>query len=378
MDAPYQILIREEENLRRIALLEENTLLEYYQENADEDGVVGTVFLGRVERVLPDVKAAFVKIGLKQNGFLPLKEAESYHQTCGNASLMSGQEILVQAKKAPKGGKGAFLTRDIAFPGQYVLLMPCNRFIGLSKRVDDPADRERAKKLGRSIAKDRFGLIVRYAALFASEQEVAEEAETLWARWQEISQTASCRKAPAVMHTESSMEEVLLRDYSARHEIQTVQDEDVWNRFRMDDQLRAALNRRVNLPDGGSLIIDEREALQTIDVNSGSTVKAEGELSLAAEENLRAVPEIARQIRLRNLSGIILIDFIDMDSEKERQLVLTAMEEAVRDDRVKNVIHGFTHLGMMEMTRKRTGDSLRDLLTEPCSHCCETGRIFRG
>ena len=152
MDAPYQILIREEENLRRIALLKENTLLEYYQENADEDGVVGTVFLGRVERVLPDVKAAFVKIGLKQNGFLPLKEAESYHQTCGNASLMSGQEILVQAKKAPKGGKGAFLTRDIAFPGQYVLLMPCNRFIGLSKRVEDPADRERTKKLGKTIA----------------------------------------------------------------------------------------------------------------------------------------------------------------------------------------------------------------------------------
>lgn len=378
MGAPYQILIREEETFRRVALLEGNTLLEYYQENAEADGVVGTVFLGRVERVLPDVKAAFVKIGLKQNGFLPLKEAESYHQTCGNASLMSGQEILVQAKKAPKGGKGAFLTRDIAFPGQYVLLMPCNRFIGLSKRVEDPSDRERAKKLGKSIAKDRFGLIVRHAALFASEQEVMEEAETLWARWQEISQTASCRKAPAVMHTEPGMAEVLLRDYSARHEMQTAADSETWQRLRIEDQLKAALNRRINLLDGGSLIIDEREALQTIDVNSGSTVKAEGELSLAAEENLRAVPEIARQIRLRNLSGIILVDFIDMDSEKERQLVLTAMEEAVRDDRVKNVIHGFTRLGMMEMTRKRTGESLRDLLTEPCSHCCETGRVLHG
>lgn len=378
MTAPYQILIREEESLRRIALLEENTLLEYYEENAESDGVVGTVFWGRVERVLPDVKAAFVKIGLKQNGFLPLKEAESYHQTCGNASLMSGEEILVQAKKAPKGGKGAFLTRDIAFPGQYVLLMPCNRFIGVSKRMEEPADRERAKRLGKGIAKDRFGLIVRHAALFASEQEVAEEAETLWAHWQEISQTASCRKPPAVMHTEPGMEEALLRDYSARHEMQTVKEAEAWQRLRIDEQLKAALGRRVALPGGGSLIIDEREALQTIDVNSGSTVKAEGELSLAAEENLRAVPEVARQIRLRNLSGIILIDFIDMDSEKERQLVLNAMEEAVRDDRVKNVIHGFTRLGMMEMTRKRTGDSLRDLLTEPCDKCCETGRVMRG
>ena len=378
MGAPYQILIREEETLRRVALLEGNTLLEYYQENAETDGVVGTVFLGRVERVLPDVKAAFVRIGLKQNGFLPLKEAESYHQTCGNASLMSGQEILVQAKKAPKGGKGAFLTRDIALPGQYVLLMPCNRFIGLSKRVEDTADRERAKTLGKNIAKDRFGLIVRHAALFASEQEVAEEAETLWTHWLEISGAASCRKAPAVMHTENGMEEVLLRDYSARHDVQTLRELEAWQRFKVEDQLKTALNRRVALPDGGSLIIDEREALQTIDVNSGSAVKAEGELSLAAVANLRAVPEIARQIRLRNLSGIILIDFIDMDSEKERQLVLSAMEEAVCDDRVKNVIHGFTRLGMMEMTRKRTGDSLRDLLTDPCSRCCETGRVWRG
>lgn len=378
MGAPYQILVSQKENFRRIALVEGRTLLEYYQENAEADGVVGTIFLGRVERVLPDVKAAFVKIGLKQNGFLPLKEAESYHQTCGNAALMSGQDILVQAKKAPKGGKGAFLTRDIAFPGQYVLLMPCNRFIGLSKRIEDASDRERAKKLGRNVAQDRFGLIVRHAALFASGKEVAEEAEALWQCWQQIAGAAACRKAPAVMYTEPGMEEVLRRDYSARHEIEALTDADAWQRFRLDDQLKAALDRRVLLPGGGSLIIDEREALQTVDVNSGSTVEAEGELSLAAEENLRAVPEIARQIRLRNLSGIILIDFIDMDSEKERQLVLNAMQEAVRDDRVKNVIHGFTRLGMMEMTRKRTGDSLRDLLTEPCGKCCETGRVMRG
>ena len=171
---------------------------------------------------------------------------------------------------------------------------------------------------------------------------------------------------------------MLLRDYSARHDVQTLRELEAWQRFKVEDQLKTALNRRVALPDGGSLIIDEREALQTIDVNSGSAVKAEGELSLAAAANLRAVPEIARQIRLRNLSGIILIDFIDMNSEKERQLVLSAMEEAVCDDRVKNVIHGFTRLGMMEMTRKRTGDSLRDLLTDPCSRCCENGRVWRG
>lgn len=378
MGAAYQLLVSEQENLRRIALVEDRTLLEYYEESAETDGVVGSVFLGRVERVLPDVKAAFVKIGLKQNGFLPLKEADSYHRICGNASLMSGQDILVQAKKAPKGGKGAFLTRDIAFPGQYVLLMPCNRFVGLSKRIENAEDRERGKKLGERIAQDRFGVIIRHAALFASEQDVAYEAEELWQRWLSISQKAAYQKAPALMYAEAGMAEVLERDYSARHEIIKTSSEADWQALRIDGQLNAALSRRVELPGGGSLIIDEREALQTIDVNSGSTVTAQNGMSLPLEENLRAVPEIARQIRLRNLSGIILIDFIDMDSEKEREQVQEAMEKAVADDRVKNVIHGFTRLGLLEMTRKRTGETLRDLLTEPCGACRETGRIKRG
>lgn len=377
MGAPYQLLASAKNGHKQIALLQENRLLEYYEESAEKDSVVGSVFLGRVERVLPDVKAAFVKIGLKQNGFLPLKEAESYHLTSGNASLMSGQDLLVQVKKNPKGGKGAFLTRDIAFPGQYVLLMPCNRFVGLSKRIEDAADRERAKKLGESVAQNRFGVIMRHAALFVSEKEVAEEAEQLWSIWQHMADTASSRKAPALLYSEPSMEEILLRDYSARHEIIRLSEEDA-SHIRLEDQLSAALSRKVELPHGGSLIIDEREALQTIDVNSGRTVQAEQGMSLALQENLRAVPEIARQIRLRNLSGIILVDFIDMDSDAERDAVWKAMELAVADDRVKNVIHGFTRLGMLEMTRKRTGDSLRDLLTDPCGHCRESGRVRRG
>lgn len=374
----YRLLTTRQGDVRRIALLDENRLLEYYQENAEETSVVGSVILGRVERVLPDVKAAFVKIGLKLNGFLPLKEAESFHKTCGNASLMSGQDILVQVKKAPKGGKGAFLTRDIAFPGQYVLLMPNNRFVGLSKRIECAEDRQRAKRIGEKIAGDRFGVIVRHAALFASEQDVVEEAETLWQRWLEISQKSTCIKAPALMYSEPEMADILLRDYSARHEIAQEQGDEAWQHARVDTQLSEALGRRVELSDGGSLIIDEREALQTIDVNSGRLVKAQDGMSLALMENLSAVDEIARQIRLRNLSGIILIDFIDMDTESERQQVLEKLSQAVADDRVKNVIHGFTRLGILEMTRKRTGDSLRDLLTEPCGACRESGRIKRG
>lgn len=398
MGRPLRLLFQGSPESTRIALLDETRLLEFYQEDTGAQSLVGSVFLGRVERVLPDVKAAFVKLGLRQNGFLPLREAESYHRTSGSASLMTGQDVLVQVKKDPKGEKGAFLTRDIGLPGQYVLLMPKNRFVGLSRRVTGEEDRARAQALGRRIADGRFGLIVRHAALFAPVAEAQAEAEALWQMWCEIERHAQYVKAPALLHAEPSMISVLLRDYAARHPIEVlsrleppetppqgvmwrtltaVEMEAAWSAARVEKQVDEALCRRVPLPGGGSLIIDEREALTTIDVNSGSTVTAADGETLAVEENLRAAAEAARQIRLRNLSGILLIDFIDMQSDADRGRVLAAMEQAASDDRVKTVIHGFTSLGLLEMTRKRTRDTLSDTLTQPCDACHATGRVRR-
>lgn len=398
MGRPLRLLFQGSPESTRIALLDETRLLEFYQEDTGAQSLVGSVFLGRVERVLPDVKAAFVKLGLRQNGFLPLREAESYHRTSGSASLMTGQDVLVQVKKDPRGEKGAFLTRDIGLPGQYVLLMPKNRFVGLSRRVTGEEDRARAQALGRRIADGRFGLIVRHAALFAPVAEAQAEAEALWQEWCEIEQHAQYVKAPALLHQEPSMISVLLRDYAARHPIEVlsrleppetppqgvtwrtltgVEMEAAWSAARVEKQVDEALCRRVPLPGGGSLIIDEREALTTIDVNSGSAVTAAGGETLAVEENLRAAAEAARQIRLRNLSGILLIDFIDMQSDADRGRVLAAMEQAASDDRVKTVIHGFTSLGLLEMTRKRTRDTLSDTLTQPCDACHATGRVRR-
>lgn len=398
MCRPLRLLFQGSPESTRIALLDETRLLEFYQEDTGAQSLVGSVFLGRVERVLPDVKAAFVKLGLRQNGFLPLREAESYHRTSGSASLMTGQDVLVQVKKDPRGEKGAFLTRDIGLPGQYVLLMPKNRFAGLSRRVTGEEDRARAQALGRRIADGRFGLIVRHAALFAPVAEAQAEAEALWQEWCEIEQHAQYVKAPALLHQEPSMISVLLRDYAARHPIEVlsrleppetppqgvmwrtltaVEMEAAWSAARVEKQVDEALCRRVPLPGGGSLIIDEREALTTIDVNSGSTVTAADGEDLAMEENLRAAAEAARQIRLRNLSGILLIDFIDMQSDADRARVLAAMEQAASDDRVKTVIHGFTSLGLLEMTRKRTRDTLSDTLTQPCDACHATGRVRR-
>lgn len=394
---PFQMLIRARGEESQTVLLCKNRLIEYYEEKAQS--LVGAVFLGRVERVLPDIRAAFVHIGLKQNGFLPLREAESFHLTSKDGPLMSGQEMLVQVRKDPKGQKGAFLSRDISLPGQYALVMPRNRFIGLSKRVEDENDRRRARSLGERVADGRFGLIVRHAALSADEAAVRDEVEELWTHWREIEERAAYVKAPVLMHREPAISEILLRDYAARHPIDVeteleripnapegvswkksdAQTIDLrWRSLRIDQQLSQALERRVGLEGGGSLVIDEREALHTIDVNSGSKVTASNDMSLALEENLAAVPEIVRQIRLRGLSGMILVDFIDMDSDLERDKVLRAMEEALLDDRIKTVIHGFTRLGLMEMTRKRTRDTLRDALTAPCDACHETGRLRRG
>lgn len=390
MSEPFRLLARG----AQLALLQNDALIEFYQEEADAQSLVGSVLLGRVERVLPGVKAAFVRIGLSQNGFLPLREADSFHLANGDAPLMTGQDILVQVKKDPKGDKGAFLTRDVALAGQYALVMPQNRFIGLSRRVTGEADRARAKALGRRMAGGRFGLIVRHAALCAPLDEVQAEIEALWQSWQDIQSRAPYIKAPAMLYAVPSMREVVLRDYAARHPIEalgcgeapaslpdgvcwracTHEDMDAqWAAARIDAQVSEALDRRVALSGGGTLVIDEREALTTIDVNSGSAVLAEQDLAL--EENLRAVPEIARQIRLRNLSGILLVDFIDMRADEDRAKVQAAMEQAVSDDRVKTVVHGFTRLGLLEMTRKRTRDTLAGALTDPCAACRASGRV---
>ena len=376
-----QILVREAGERTETALMTGGKLMEYDLRDAKQQSLVGTLFLGRVERVLPDIKAAFVNIGRSLNGFLPIRESDSFHALNGKAPLVTDHEIIVQVKKDEKGGKGAFLTRDITLPGQYLLLMPMSRFVGVSKRIEDPAQHAAAKALGKQIAADRFGVIVRHAALTARKAAVLQEAEELFQLWQDTTAYVQHTKAPAVLMEDVPYHQILTRDYSARYEVsvltsqQTTPDnlDALWQGSRIPQQLKEALMRKVVLPGGASLVIDEREALHTIDVNSGGNVTAQEGQTLALTQNLAAIPEIARQIRLRNLSGIVLIDFIDMDTADEHQQVAKALAEALGNDRIKTVLHGFTSLGLMELTRKRTGPSLREMLTQPCKHCGGTG-----
>ena len=390
------ILVKASGNRREIALLDEGKLAEYYTENESETTLVNAVFLGRIERVVPGMKAAFVQIGQPLNGFLPLAEMESFtRETDDGASLAAGAELMVQVKKDAKDQKGAFLTRDISLPGQYLILMPLNRYVGVSKRVTDASERDSLVALGQELCAGKFGLIMRNTALNARMEALTEELADLQAMWQHVQNKAVYAKAPATLYRDTSVLSGLVRDYAPRYSMgitcndavnrmpappsgllwEQVSDTELdaaWAASHIKEQLAEALGRRVELKNGGSLVIDEREALSTVDVNSGRFVGT-GDGDLALKHNIASCAEIARQIRLRNLSGILLIDFIDMSNDSHRSQVIDRLSDELSRERDKTVIHGFTSLGLLELTRKRTGASLRDALETPCDHCLGTG-----
>ncbi|MBN1777696.1 MAG: ribonuclease E/G [Clostridiales bacterium] len=398
MNEKLHIWVKADAQGRNIAVEENGRLAEFYQECEAEDTLVNAVFYGKVDRVMKGLDAAFVKIGQPRSGFLPLKEMKSFEQTAAQDRITAGANLIVQVKKDAKGDKGAYLSRDIALPGQYVIFMPFNRHVGVSEHVTDEQQRKALVETGKKLAGDECGLIMRNAAVSQSETALADDLKALQSRWTTIREKAEYAKAPELLHREDSTLSVLVRDYAARYDVSITCNDKVnrmptatvgilweqidnkamdalWTKHTVDRQLRTALSRHVPLPNGGTLTIDEREALTTVDVNSGSFTARE---DAAYQLNLSACAEIAAQIRLRNLSGIILIDFVDMDSDKQRAQVIAALQNYLTRERQKTVLHGFTSLGLLEMTRKRTGVTLRDRLKEPCDVCGGTGYKRKG
>jgi ribonuclease G len=338
-----------------------------------------------------------VRIGQPENGFLPIKESGSFTHSGSAKPLITGAEALVQVKKGAKGGKGAFLSRDIALPGFYCVWMPLNRHIAVSGRVADEQAREELVALGRDLADGTGGVIMRHAALGAKPADIEGEIAAHKALWRELCEKAGHAKPPALLYREPSELTAMLRDHAARYRLSVfaVKDtcqqseipnehisltlhtdmeiEALWHGARIEAQAAEALQRKVRLPGGGTLVIDEREALSTRYVNSARFVSGEGE-SIALEQNLAACEEIARQVRLRNLGGILIIDFIDMSCREARERVQAQLKRCLAGDRLKTVVHGFSDLGLLEMTRKRTRASLSELLSKPCAACGETGR----
>ncbi len=368
-----ELYIRSSDGLD-VAVVEDDRLVEYLP--ADQEGSAEAIYLGRVERVVPGMRAAFIQIGQEKNGFLPLEERNAPDLP----KLHVGMSVLVQVRKEAQGVKGAFLSRDISLCGEYVLFSPLNRMTAVSSRITRERDRKALRELAKELCGNAFGLVMRNAALEAPEKAIRAEVDELRARWEQIRRAAPTAHVPSILYSARTNLDLTLADYHPRgidriytndpalterlsaYAPVTILGETIFEIGRISTQVMKALERRVWLESGGNLVFDPCEAMTVIDVN---TAKFTGKRELSdtvLQTNLEACEEIARQVRLRNISGIIVIDMIDMVSREHHQAVLDALNRAFAADRVKTVIHGFTSLGLVEMTRKRSRPPLREIM----------------
>ncbi len=330
------------------AVEEDGLLVEYL--HTEEDSQSGDIIAGTVERIMPGLECAFVDIGRRQNGFLPMKENSLTF--CG-ASLRSGMRIAVQIRKEETSSKGAYLTRDFAIPGTYILLMPYNRYIGVSSRISDEQARERLRTYGQLLTSDEHGIVFRESSLQASLQCIADEYRVLMQKWADVSEKMKNLPSNGFVLYHADPVQQLISDYQGKGPVTVINTEVLPT--NLDRQRRQSSERLIRIRNGGNIVIDRCEAMTVIDVNTGSAAGDHKKSFLITETNISACESIASQIRLRDLGGIILIDFIDMESDEERCIVEQRLRDCLTRDRRKTVIHGWTKLGIMEMTRKRTG-----------------------
>ena len=328
------------------AVAEDGRLVEYIP--ADPDIQSGDILIARIGRIMSGMECAFADIGRSKNGFLPLTENSSSFQ---GGTLRSGDVTAVQIRREENGSKGAFLSRDLSLPGKNVILMPLNRYVGVSNRITDPDIRDRLRQTGREIAGNQFGLILRASAADADESSIREETETLARRWTDIDRKIHTEYTPGAVVYSADPVRRLMDDYDLQPDEAVIRTDTL--PAGLSHQLTSASSRKVSLKSGGNIVIDPCEALTVIDVNSASFTGSSSKEATVTSANLEACDEAAVQIRLRNITGIILIDFIDMESETDRSLVLERLQDDFSRDRRKTVIHGWTQLGIMEMTRKR-------------------------
>ncbi len=403
--------VRELGDRTQIAVLEDGMLVEHYVTRASTASYVGNVYLGRVQNVLPSMEAAFVDIGKGRNGVLYAGEVNwdaaglEGKSRAIESALNSGDTVLVQVTKDPIAHKGARLTSQISLPGRFLVYVPGGAMTGISRKLPD-TERHRLKAILKKIVPEDAGVIVRTAAEGASEQELTHDVERLKAQWQKIEASAKQTKnPPTLVHGEPDLAIRVVRDvFNEDFKQLLVQGADAWQTvsgylndvapdladrisrhsgesdlfhdLRIDEQLAKALDRKVYLPSGGSLVIDRTEAMTVIDVNTGKFVGAGGNLEqTVTRNNIEAAEEVVRQLRLRDVGGIIVIDFIDMVLESNRELVLRRLTECLGRDRTKHQVAEVTSLGLVQMTRKRVGEGLLEAFSEPCPTCSGRGLI---
>ncbi|WP_148090475.1 Rne/Rng family ribonuclease, partial [Cellulomonas algicola] len=404
------MVVRERANRTQIAVLEDGVLVEHYVSNQAQTSMVGNVYLGRVQNVLPSMEAAFVDVGKGRNAVLYAGEVnwdaaglEGQPRRIEQA-LKSGDSVLVQVTKDPIGHKGARLTSQVTLAGRYLVFVPGGGMTGISRKLPD-TERNRLKKILREVVPDSAGVIVRTAAEGASEEELRADVARLQGQWEAIEKKAKTASAPALLQGEPDMAIRVVRDiFNDDFSSLVVQGDDAWSTIssyidelapdlaqkvskwtgtqdvftvhRVDEQLAKGMDRKVWLPSGGSLVIDRTEAMTVVDVNTGKFTGSGGTLEeTVTRNNLEAAEEIVRQLRLRDIGGIIVIDFIDMVLESNRDLVLRRLVECLGRDRTKHQVAEVTSLGLVQMTRKRVGQGLVEAFSETCEHCHGRGFI---
>ena len=401
------MLVRQIADRTQIAIIEDDVMVEHYVNRNSNISYVGNVYLGKVQNVLPSMEAAFVDIGKGRNAVLYAGEVNwDAHGLSDTAPrkieqvLKSGQSVLVQVTKDPIGQKGARLTSQISLPGRYLVYVPGGGMSGISRRLPDN-ERNRLKSILKNLIPDQAGVIIRTAAEGAPEAELERDVTRLKAQWDDIEKKAndSSTSAPSLLYGEPDLTVRVIRDIfnedfnkmlvqgdQAWDDIQNyighiapelaskiekwVSPKDLFAENRVEEQLAKAFDRKVYLPSGGSLVIDRTEAMIVIDVNTGKFIGKGGNLEeTVTKNNLEAAEEIARQLRLRDMGGIIVIDFIDMTLESNRELVLRRLVECLGRDRTKHQVAEVTSLGLVQMTRKRVGQGLIEAFSTTCESC---------
>ena len=394
----------------RVAVVEQGMLQEILIERATHRGLVGNVYLGQVVRVLPGMQACFVDIGLDRSAFLHTKDfpsSQETHERSIQQLVTEGQSLLVQVIKDPVGSKGARLTAEVSLPARHLVLMPFANHVGISQRIDDEATREHLKTIAVEALKAQnleCGVIIRTAGDGQTTDDLEEDLVYLKRVWDNILKEQQTAKAPALLFEELPLTHRMIRDQIRRetdrvfidsletytklsqfaskfmpelsHLIQHYQgDRPIFDLYQIEDEIEKALSRQVELKSGAYLVVDQTEAMTTIDVNTGRFVGANTLEQTVFRTNLEAAVAIGRQLRLRNLGGMVVIDFIDMDDDEHRRQVLRTLERSLDEDPVKTRVIGFNDLGLVVLTRKRSRESLSDLLQEPCPYCHGIGQM---
>jgi ribonuclease E len=404
------MVVRSKTGRVQIGVLEDNVLVEHYVARNQDASLIGNVYLGRVQNVLPSMEAAFVDIGRGRNAVLYSGEVDWDAVETGNQprrielALKSGDRVLVQVTKDPVGHKGARLTSQISLPGRYLVYVPGGAMNGISRKLPD-TERARLKKILKEVLPESSGVIVRTAAEGATEDQLTRDVQRLTSQWEHINRMVETQQAPALLHSEPDLLVKIVRDvFNEDFTRMLIQGEDAhatitsyleavapdllervesyagdgdpFDEFRITEQIEKALDRKVWLPSGGSLVIDRTEAMTVVDVNTGKFVGSGGNLEeTVTKNNLEAAEEIVRQLRLRDIGGIIVVDFIDMVLESNRDLVLRRLIECLSRDRTKHQVAEVTSLGLVQMTRKKLGLGLLETFSEACEVCAGRGVI---